>query len=276
MTAVALFRVSLSWPALAVAAALAAGPALAAGAVPSRPGEPVEHCFDPESVVFGAKPHRDPEATARRGGGQAAQGQAAAKASDARPILTLVMERPRDCKAPPDWDSVSAPSSRPGMLDGERSDGFDTPLHARPVAAAQGGRADDMALPARAAPLADSAIFADPVHPEGPPAGGFTVGAGFLPSGPVRGVAVRAAVGAFDPPNTGFPALAIPQGAASPAPSPPDASSTDGDLPLAPAAKGGIAAVPEPSTWTLLVLSFFGLGAALRQGRTPPALGRAI
>ena len=140
-----LFRVSL--PVLAVATALAAGPALAAGAVPPRPGEPVARCFDPVSVVLGAKPHRAPEATARRGGGQAAPSQAAATPADPRPILTLVMERPRDCKGPLDWVSVSAPPQLSGMLDGEPGGGFGAPFQATLAATAQGAVAGDMGRP---------------------------------------------------------------------------------------------------------------------------------
>jgi hypothetical protein len=267
-----LFRVSL--PALAVATALAAGPALAAGAVPPRPGGPVARCFDPVSVVLGAKPHRGPEAMARRGGGQAAQGQAAATPTDARPILTLVMERPRDCKGPLDWVSVSAPSQLSGMLDGEPGGDFGAPLHATLAATAQG--AGDMA-PARAAASADLTASADPVAADDPPAGGLTVSGGFvLPSSPVHGLAGRAAMGASIAPNFGIAGFSAPQGAASSVAKSPDALSTPGDPPVARVATAGIAGIPEPATWAMLVMGLFGLGAAVRQRRTPSALGRAI
>jgi hypothetical protein len=187
------------------------------------------------------------------------------------------MERPRDCKAPLNWGSASAPSMRFGMFDGEPSDGLGTPLHAALVAPAQGAGAGDVAPPIRAASLADSATFADPVHPEGRVAGGLTVGNGFvLHSGPAHGVEGRAAVGALAPPNSGFSALASPQGAASPLTNPPDLPSPAGDPPGATTVTSGIATVPESSTWTLLILGLFGLGAALRQRRTPSAPDPAI
>jgi hypothetical protein len=66
-------------------------------------------------------------------------------------------------------------------------------------------------------------------------------------------------------PNSGMSAFAARQGAAAAVANPPDASSKAGDPPGAPAATGGIAAVPEPSTWALLSLGIFGLGAALRR-----------
>ena len=269
-----LFRVSL--PVLAVATALAAGPALAAGAVPPRPGEPVARCFDPVSVVLGAKPHRAPEATARRGGGQAAPSQAAATPADPRPILTLVMERPRDCKGPLDWVSVSAPPQLSGMLDGEPGGGFGAPFQATLAATAQGAVAGDMG-PARAAASAHPAVSADPVPAEDPPAGGFTVGGGFvLPSTPVHGLAGRTAIGAPIAPNFGIPGFSAPQGAASPVANPPNPLPPADDPPGAPVATAGIAGVPEPATWTLLVLGLFGLGAAVRWGRMPSALDPAI
>ena len=267
MIGAALFRVSLSWSALAVAGALAAGPALAAGEGPQRSGGPKQQCFDPVAVVLGAKPHRAPEATARRAGGQAP--------ADARPILTLVMERPRDCKAPLDWASAFTPSPPPGMFDGGGSDGFDSPLHPRLVGAEQGERAGDISLSTRTASMADPAAFPDPVPPEGPPAGGFTVGGGFvLPSSPTHGLTARAAPQAPVTPNPGFSAFTVPQGGASAVAAPPDTLSPTGDPPGRPAIPGGIAAVPEPSTWAVLVLGLFGLGATLRQ-RRPPPLGRA-
>jgi hypothetical protein len=272
-----LFRVSLCWPALAAAAVLTATPALAAGLVPPRPGEPAERCFDPVSVVLGAKPHRDPEAMARRAEGRAARSQPPAAPTDARPILTLVMERPRDCKGPLNWGSASAPPMRFGMLDGEPDDGLDTPLHAALVVPVQGVGAGDMAPPAPASPLADSATFADPVHPEDRVAGGLAIGDGLVQSSSlVHGVGGRSAVGALAPPNSGFSVPAAPQGAASPVTNPPEVPSAAGGSPGESTVTSGIATVPESATWTLLVLGLFGLGAALRQRRTPSAVGRAI
>jgi hypothetical protein len=41
---------------------------------------------------------------------------------------------------------------------------------------------------------------------------------------------------------------------------------------MGPAAAGRIAAIPEPSTWALLVLGVFGLGATLRRRPSRSAL----
>jgi hypothetical protein len=266
------FRVSMSWPALAVAVALTASPALAAGVVPPKPRDLNVKCFDPVAVVLGAKPHRAPEATPGPGGGQAA-----AAPTDARPILTLVLERPRDCETPPGWDSVSMLSSRPGLLDGEPSDGFDTPSHAQLAAAAQGAGAGDVALAARPVSLADpvaaESSLAGGFMASGFTAGGFTGGGGFAPPpGPAHGLAARGAVGAPVPPSAGFSAFAVPQGGASPAANPSGGPSAVGDSPAGPAAPGRIAAIPEPSTWAVLVMGLFGLGASLRRRPSTLAL----
>jgi hypothetical protein len=255
---------------MAAAAALTAGPALAAGLVPPRPAPSAEHCFDPVSVVLGGKPQRGPEATARREPGKAAQDQARAKPAEAPPLLTLVMERPRDCKGPVDWEDVFMPSTASVMLDGEPSDGLGALPHATLAAFAQGAGAGDVAPPIRAAAPTDPATFADPVHPEDPPAGGFAVDAGFVPpSGTAHGSEARGAPGAFALANSGFSAFAAPQGAASPGTDPLDTPSPAGDPPGAAPVTSGIAAVPESSSWTLLVLGLFGLGAAVRQRRRP-------
>jgi hypothetical protein len=260
-----LFRVSLSWPALVAAAALAASPALAAGLVPPKPGDRYQRCFDPEAVVLGAKPHRDAATAVRRGGAPAP-----APSADDPPILTLVLERPRDCGTPLDWDSVST-SPRPGMFDGEPSDGVGVPFRLEPATAAQGGGSGGIAPPARA-----SASLPDPVIPDGAPAAGFAVGGGFAPPhSPVHGLAERGLSGAAPlPPSAGL-ALTAPRGGASPTNLPPDAPATTGDLPAgstAPAPADRIAAIPEPSTWALLVLGLFGLGATLRRRPSRSAL----
>jgi PEP-CTERM motif len=242
---------------------LAASPALGAGIAPPKPRELAEQCFDPEAVVLGAKPHRYLETTPRRGEGEAAAGQAPMASTDARPILTLVLQRPRDCETVLSWDSVYAPSPRPGLLDGEPGDGFDMPSHARLAAAAPGVGVGDMTPPPRMASLAD------PVSPESLQGGGFTILGGFaLPPSPTHGLAQRASVGAAAPPNAGFSALAAPRGPVSPAGFSPDALSTPGDSPAGPtgpAAQGRIAGVPEPSTWSLLFLGVFMVGASLRR-----------
>jgi hypothetical protein len=158
------------------------------------------------------------------------------------------------------------------MFDGEPGGGFGAPLHAVLAASAKGAGAGDTG-PARAAASASP----EPVPADDPLASGVIVGRGFaLPSSPVHGHAGRTAMGGSIAPNFGITGFPAPQGAASPVANPPDSLPPADDPPGAPVATGRIAGVPDPATWTLLVLGLFGLGAAVRQRRTPSALGRGI
>ncbi len=37
-----------------------------------------------------------------------------------------------------------------------------------------------------------------------------------------------------------------------------------------------VSAVPEPATWAMMIIGFFGLGAAIRSNRARPSTSRAV